>query len=206
MRPAVKTELAAFIAAAAYLAVALGLRTLVQRLRTGSGGFNGISGSPGSPEWLGGVGFILAMVLGLAAPLLQLAGTVDSFIDEPGSPQLAVAWIGFALGVVLTLVSQAQMGTSWRIGVDAADETQLVKHGLFGFMRNPVFTGMLTAALGLTLLVPNAVSVAGWLILFAAIELQVRTTEEPYLLAAHGAEYSDYASRVGRFLPLIGRL
>ncbi len=206
MRPVVTIELAAFIAAAAYLAVALGLRTLVQRLRTGSGGFNGISGSPGSPEWLGGVGFIVAMALGLAAPLLQLAGPVESFIGEPSGTQLVIAWIAFAVGVVLTLVSQAQMGISWRIGVDAADETQLVKHGLFGFMRNPVFTGMLAAALGLMLLVPNAVSIAGWIILFAAIELQVRTTEEPYLLAAHGSEYSNYAGRVGRFLPLIGRM
>lgn len=201
-----KIELVAFIAAVVYLAVALGLRTLVQRLRTGDGGFNGISGSPGSPEWLGGVGFILAIVLGLAAPLLQLAGTVDSVLGASSDAQLAIAWIAFAAGTILTLLSQAHMGTSWRIGVSAADETQLVTHGLFGLMRNPVFTGMLLAAFGLMLLVPNVVSCAGWLILLASIELQVRTTEEPYLLSAHGAEYSAYAERVGRFVPLIGRL
>jgi protein-S-isoprenylcysteine O-methyltransferase Ste14 len=202
----VKIEAAAFVAAVIYLAVALGLRTLVQRLRTGDGGFNGVSGAPGSLEWLGGVGFIVAMALGLAAPLLQLAGLVDSFVPQPSDTQLWIAWIAFGVGVLLTLFSQAQMGTSWRIGVDEADETQLVTRGLFGYMRNPVFTGMLTAALGLTLLVPNAVSCVGWLALFAAIELQVRTTEEPYLLAAHGSEYSAYAANVGRFLPLIGRI
>lgn len=201
-----KIELAAFIAEVIYLVIALGLRTFVQRLRTGDGGFNGVSGSPGSLEWLGGVGFIFAIVLGLAAPLLQLAGTLDSFLGVPSDSQLALAWIAFAAGTILTLLSQAHMGTSWRIGVDAAEETQLVTGGLFGLMRNPVFTGMLLTAFGLMLLVPNPASCAGWLILLASIELQVRTTEEPYLLSAHAAEYSDYAARVGRFVPLVGRL
>lgn len=201
-----KLELAAFVAAVIYLSIALGLRTVVQRMRTGDGGFNGISGSPGSPEWLGGVGFILAIVLGLAAPLLQLAGVTDSLLGEPSAAQLAIAWTAFAAGAVLTLISQSDMGTSWRIGVNAEDETQLVTTGLFGLMRNPVFSGMLLAAFGLMLLVPNVVAVAGWFVLLASIELQVRTTEEPYLLSAHGSEYSAYASRVGRFVPLVGRL
>lgn len=199
-------ELAAFIAAVIYLSIALALRTLVQRLRTGDGGFNGISGSPGTPEWLGGVGFVLAIVLGLAAPLLQIASTMDSLLGEPSDAQLVLSSVAFAAGTILTLVSQSDMGTSWRIGVDPEDETQLVTTGLFGLMRNPVFTGMLLAGFGLMLLVPNVVSCAGWLVLLASIELQVRTTEEPYLLSAHGSEYSAYASRVGRFLPLVGRL
>lgn len=201
-----KLELAAFVAAVIYLSIALGFRTLVQRMRTGDGGFNGISGSPGSPEWLGGVGFILAIVLGLAAPLLQLAGVIDSLLGATSAAQLAIAWTAFAAGAVLTLISQSDMGTSWRIGVNAEDETQLVTTGLFGLMRNPVFSGMLLAAFGLMFLVPNVVAVAGWFVLLASIELQVRTTEEPYLLSAHGSEYSAYASRVGRFVPLVGRL
>lgn len=37
------------------------------------------------------------------------------------------------------------------------------------------------------------------------LELQVRFVEEPYLLRTH-ATYASYASRVGRFLPGLGRL
>ena len=40
----------------------------------------------------------------------------------------------------------------------------------------------------------------------AAVQLQVRVVEEPYLLATHGKTYAAYAARVGRFVPGAGRL
>ncbi|MBB4934751.1 protein-S-isoprenylcysteine O-methyltransferase Ste14 [Lipingzhangella halophila] len=42
--------------------------------------------------------------------------------------------------------------------------------------------------------------------LIAAVQLQVRTIEEPYLLRTHGHAYRTYAVRTGRFLPGLGRL
>jgi len=41
-------------------------------------------------------------------------------------------------------------------------------------------------------------------IFLAAIEVSVRTVEEPYLLGVHGDAYRDYSARVGRFVPGIG--
>jgi protein-S-isoprenylcysteine O-methyltransferase Ste14 len=55
-------------------------------------------------------------------------------------------------------------------------------------------------------MVPNTVSLAGLVVTIAAIELQVRAVEEPYLLRVHGDAYARYAAAVGRFLPGIGRL
>ena len=34
----------------------------------------------------------------------------------------------------------------------------------------------------------------------------MRLIEEPYLTAVHGDAYRDYAGRVGRFLPGVGRI
>jgi protein-S-isoprenylcysteine O-methyltransferase Ste14 len=58
--------------------------------------------------------------------------------------------------------------------------------------------------LGQTLLAPNPVAIAVFTIFLAAIEVSVRTVEEPYLLGVHGDEYHDYTTRVGRFVPGIG--
>jgi protein-S-isoprenylcysteine O-methyltransferase Ste14 len=55
-------------------------------------------------------------------------------------------------------------------------------------------------------MVPSWVALAGVVALFVALELQVRVVEEPYLRRTHGAAYTDYASRVGRFVPGVGRL
>ena len=97
------------------------------------------------------------------------------------------------------------MGASWRIGVDPDERTGLVTHGLFALVRNPIFTAMLVTALGLTLMVGNVISLTGLAALFAALEVQVRLVEEPYLLTVHGPDYERYSTTAGRFLPGLGR-
>jgi protein-S-isoprenylcysteine O-methyltransferase Ste14 len=73
-------------------------------------------------------------------------------------------------------------------------------------VRNPIFSAMVLAFLGLALLVPNAAALTGFAALVVALEVQVRLVEEPYLLRAHGARYADYAAWVGRFVPGVGRV
>ena len=72
-------------------------------------------------------------------------------------------------------------------------------------MRNPIFTTLLLTLTGLVLMVPNPLAVAGLVIASAGIQVQVRAVEEPYLRRVHGHTYRDYATRVGRFLPRLGR-
>ena len=98
------------------------------------------------------------------------------------------------------------MGDSWRIGVDPIERTALVTNGAFAVVRNPIFTAMLVTATGLTMTIPNVISIVGLAALIAALEVQVRLVEEPYLLTAQGDDYRTYAQRVGRFAPRIGRL
>ena len=72
------------------------------------------------------------------------------------------------------------MGQSWRIGVDPSETTTLVRHGVFARVRNPIFTAMLIFAAGITLMTPNPLALAAFLVLLVTIELQVRVVEEPY--------------------------
>ena len=189
-----------------YFALAFGLRSLVQLRRTGSTGFRGVSGRPGSAEWIGGVLFVVALVLGLAAPILDLAGALDPIAALEGrGAELAGAILAVG-GIVLTLLAQQAMGDSWRIGVDESERTELVTGGPFGVVRNPIFAAMIPTAAGLALLVPNWVALAGFLALVAALEIQVRLVEEPYLARAQGEAYAAYAGRVGRFVPGVGKL
>jgi protein-S-isoprenylcysteine O-methyltransferase Ste14 len=105
------------------LTVLFGVRSWVQRRRTGSTGFRGISGGPAEAGWWGGVLFVVALVLGPAGPLLAVTGTVPA--DPPavtGVGGLVLALAGFAA----TLAGQLGMGASWRIGVDPGERTDLV--------------------------------------------------------------------------------
>lgn len=178
-----------------FLLLAFGVRSVLHYRRTGNAGFRGLSGEPLSAEWWGGVAFALALVFAAIAPVRA----------EP-APFEPVRVVLFVVGLLGTLHAQRAMGTSWRIGVDDREQTALVDRGPFRWVRNPIFTWMAVALVGLVVMIPNAWSLAALLAMVVAIELQVRLVEEPYLLRTHGESYARYAARTGRFLPLVGRL
>ncbi len=81
-----------------------------------------------------------------------------------------------------------------------------MENGWFALVRNPFSTAMITAALGVALVVPTVIALAAFAAILVAVELHVRLVEEPYLLRTHGEADSAYAARVGRFVPAVGRL
>lgn len=181
-------------------------RAWLQHRRTGSTGFRGISGRMGSAEWVAGLGFVIALVVAVAGPLLQLAGVITPLsVLHAGWIQIAGITLA-VLGIVLTVWAQLDMGDSWRVGVDESETTALVRTGVFGRVRNPIYTAMLTFDLGIALVTPNFVAIAGLVLAVAALELQVRRVEEPYLLGKHGEAYRGYTASVGRFIPGVGLL
>jgi protein-S-isoprenylcysteine O-methyltransferase Ste14 len=197
----------AAIALTLYIAfgvLALGGRLWMQWSRTGSTGYRGISRSLGILGLAGGISFIVAMVGGLAAPLLQLLRVVaplrildHGWVNGAG---LALA----ACGLGATIYAQLDMGESWRVGIDTTETTTLVRTGTFSLVRNPIFAAMVVFTLGETLLAPNPVAIAIFVIFVVAVEVSVRSAEEPYLLRIHGDDYRDYMAEVGRFAPGIG--
>jgi protein-S-isoprenylcysteine O-methyltransferase Ste14 len=198
---------AALVAFGVYLGVGFGLRTWVQWRRTGDAGFRGISGRPGSPEWAAGVGFVAALLAGVAGPVTALLWP-QTLGPLPVFTHLAVQWFGVVLtvtGVAATCATQTAMGSSWRIGVDAEETTDLVTTGPFALARNPIFTAMTATGLGLVLMVPNVIALVGFGLLLVALELQVRVVEEPYLRATHREAYARYEATTGRFWPGIGK-
>jgi protein-S-isoprenylcysteine O-methyltransferase Ste14 len=196
----------AFVGYVLFVALAFGLRSLVQWRRTGHTGFVGISGARGAVEWVAGALMAVGTLAAAAAPLLALAGALPPWpvLDRPEVCALGVLF--YVLGTAATLWSQLAMGDAWRIGVDPAARTALVVAGPFRRVRNPIYTGMLTMTLGLGMLVPNAASALALAALVAGLEIHVRHVEEPHLLQVHGDRYRAYAARAGRFLPGIGRL
>lgn len=190
----------------AWLVLAFGLRSLIQARRTGDTGWRSPGGQPGSLQWWSRtvVGFG-AVAAGLAAPIADLAGL-------PAISTLDRTWLRLAglilaaLAATATIAAQIMMGASWRIGVNEAERTTLVTTGPFRLVRNPIFTAAVAVIAGTALAVPNPIAVTGLAAAIIGVQLQVRRIEEPYLRRTHGDDYHHYATRVGRFIPGLGKL
>lgn len=175
-------------------------RGLIQHRRTGDTGFRVDATRASSISGIGGV------LTAVAAPIADLT---DILQPVPGLENRAIAVVGVVLavaGITALFAAQLAMGASWRIGVDTTEHTTLVTTGPFRLVRNPIFTAEAIAFTGFTLITPSVIALIGLAVVIAGIQYQVRVIEEPHLIHTHRGVYLDYASKVGRFLPGIGRL
>lgn len=188
-----------------FAAVGMGWRSWLQHRRTGSTGFRAFRGRFASPEWFAAAGFSIAQAMLGAGPILALTGVLHP-LGLLHATWLQVIGIALAVaGIAATVYAQLAMGDSWRIGTDRDEKTALVNTGVFGWVRNPIYSAMLAFSLGIALLTPNAVTLVGFGLLVGSIHLTVRMVEEPHLHRTHGDSYHDYTTRVGRFIPSVGR-
>lgn len=97
-----------------------------------------------------------------------------------------------------TVIAQAQMGSSWRIGIDTGQKTEMVRNGLFKFSRHPIYLGVMTTALSLFLIMPNVFNLIIFLMTALTLAVQARLEEE-YLAQVYGDEYLRYSRGTWRW-------
>ena len=103
------------------------------------------------------------------------------------------------ISLAWTILAQAQMGDSWRIGIDTEHHTKLVHTGVFRRSRNPIYLGLIVTLLGLFLSTPNVGTLVTLLVGTILIGIQVRLEEE-YLTRMHGDKYVEYSRNVRRWI------
>jgi protein-S-isoprenylcysteine O-methyltransferase Ste14 len=116
----------------------------------------------------------LSPILFLRKEAVQLAGLILI--------HFSLIWISIA---------QYQMSTSWRIGIDEVNKTELITNGLFRLSRNPIFLGMIISLLGLFLIIPNSMTLLCFVTTYFIIHIQIRLEEE-FLSIQHGDVYQNY--------------
>lgn len=188
--------------------VGVGWRSWLQRKRYGMSGFVRFGfGEPSQFVPAGGIVLAFIVLFGQALEAARHPANVDWLARLSPQSTLVVSALGtilFATGLALLVIAQLEMGASWRIGIDEGATPGLVDTGLFRFCRNPIFLAMLVAIAGYCVLLPTALSLLVWFATYLGIRLQIGA-EEKYLWRTYGKKYRNYAQRVGRLLPGIGR-
>jgi protein-S-isoprenylcysteine O-methyltransferase Ste14 len=111
--------------------------------------------------------------------------------------------LGLALlGLTYTVWARVVLGSNWSSTVTVKDQHQLMVAGPYRFTRHPIYTGLITAAVGTALASGEVHGVLGVGFLVWAFELKLRV-EERFMRDQFGKVYEDYCANVKRLVPFI---
>jgi protein-S-isoprenylcysteine O-methyltransferase Ste14 len=111
--------------------------------------------------------------------------------------------LGLAAGGLLyTVWARVVLGSNWSSTVTVKDRHQLIVAGPYRFTRHPIYTGLITAAVGTALASGEVHAVFGVGFLVWAFELKLRV-EERFMRDQFGKVYVDYCATVKRLVPFI---
>jgi len=148
--------------------------------------------------------WIPVVCLWIILPLMASIGLFADFLPfQPLFVSTALAWVALAIAFVafvITWVCWIKMGTSWRMGIDPNEKTQLILSGPFSYVRHPIY-GLSQLMMVMTMLIlPSPLMLLVGVLHIFFMQWEVRR-EDRYLVNAHGEVYARYQQNVGRFLP-----
>ena len=117
---------------------------------------------------------------------------------------MAAALVLIVLGVILVVAGSARLCSALTVSPIPKKDAPLVTSGIYASIRSPIYTGLITCGLGITLLSGSLLHIFIWLALIGLLARKARWEER--MLLAQYPEYRIYGERVGRFIPGIGRL
>ena len=140
--------------------------------------------------------------VGLALPLVYLFTPWLDFANY--NLPTWMSWIGtvvFAGAIVLLWRSHVDLGRNWSVTLQILPEHTLVTHGVYRYIRHPMYAAHLLWAIGQGLLLSNWL--AGWILLVTFVPLYLfrAPKEEQLLLDQFGDDYRHYMARTGGIIP-----
>lgn len=108
------------------------------------------------------------------------------------------------LGLMVTLLGIVSLGNSLTATPVPKESAELRTKGMYLIVRHPIYLGLVLIAVGLTLPAGSFFTVAFCVIFVLFLSYKARFEEK--LLLSKFPEYKQYASKVGRFIPFVGKL
>ena len=144
-------------------------------------------------------------VLFLGMFFVPLIYSTTSWLDFANySLPVWAGWLGAALMVCALAIfwrAHADLGLNWSPSLEIRKEHTLIKNGIFGYIRHPMYASQWVWVIAQPLLLQNWI--AGFLNLLIFIPfyvLRVRA-EEQMMLDTFGDEYRKYMAETGAILP-----
>ncbi len=135
-------------------------------------------------------------------PFIYVATGFPKFANYPFQPLLCGLGIAMvAIALTLFHLTHKALGRNWSVTLQLREKHELVTHGVYKYVRHPMYTAFWAWALAQALLLPNWVAGFSGIIGFGTLYLLRVGPEEKLMLDEFGEEYRSYMDRTGRLLP-----
>ena len=143
-------------------------------------------------------GWLLVAAQFALLAVLVLAPTGTAWAVPDGARLLGTA--GRILGVALIVLGATRLGTAASVHPAPTEQAVLRTGGAYRYARHPIYTGVLILAAAITITAASVLHVVAWAALLGVLSVKARFEER--LLIEHFPDYTAYAKRTRRFLPL----
>jgi len=134
--------------------------------------------------------------------LIWIVTPLFDFAEYPLEPiPLAMGCLCLLLGLWLFYRSHADLGTNWSITLQVREQHQLITHGVYRWVRHPMYLAILLFSLGQLLVIPNwfvGPSYGVAMLLLVAFRMG---PEERMMREQFGKEYEAYMASTKRLVP-----
>jgi protein-S-isoprenylcysteine O-methyltransferase Ste14 len=147
------------------------------------------------------------LVVFFAMRLVRRAGSATGYFSNRASlfaPPPALGWtaaVMTALGIGLAIWARVFLGRNWSPRPAVKEHHELVTAGPYVYVRHPIYTGILLAALGTAL--TGTVFGIGVFVFTSIVFLSRIGKEEKIMLDLFPNEYPAYQARTKRLVPFV---
>jgi protein-S-isoprenylcysteine O-methyltransferase Ste14 len=148
--------------------------------------------------------FVLHAIPVLVGFVLLFAKGNWGWLNYRGLPDVPAIWMtGLALtmlGIGISIWARLTLGRNWSSVVTLKQGHELIRTGLYRWIRHPIYTGLLLAMFGTAMCKGHLRGWIGVAIVAATFYFKARR-EERFLRQEFGAGFEEHARQTGMFLP-----
>ncbi len=156
--------------------------------------------------WLGGNWYQILLLVGFLLTLnpfgLARVDPLAFYIFRPGTAVQIPAAVLSLTGLAVAILARRTLAGNWSREVAIKEGHELITNGLYQYIRNPIYFGILLMALGTTLSIATLSAVVGFLLILLTVVFKLRAEEN--ILAEHFSEaYLSYRKHTWVLIPFI---
>jgi len=115
----------------------------------------------------------------------------------------ATGIIMLMFGVMFSIIARYYLGSSWSLLTITSINRPFIKNGPYQFVRHPIYLGLFTIWLGVSLLFFNWIGIVSTFVVLLPLLYHRAKIEEDNLIKTFGANYQSHINETGLLFPRI---